>query len=331
MKQSNELSLKQSVGNRRVVKGLQRTKAKLQLSSHWTSVAAKVMTYLILISISYVFLYPLLNMISMSFMSTSDLINPEVDWIPQHPTIHNFRVASMVLLLPKTLINSTLVSGLFALAQTLVSTLTAFAFARYKFPLKNIFFAFMLLSFIIPLPVVLIPRLMIFTTIQNSAGIQLIGTAIPQFVMAALGQGVYSAILILICYNFFKNIPLSLDEAAKIDGASPKQVFWHITIKLSMTIIITVFLFSFVWNWNETQVTATFMRTGIDLLPQRLMNFDSVFSQRGADLPGPGGGEARINEAYKMAGTLISILPLLVLYFFTQRQFIEGIENTGIK
>lgn len=318
-------------GRRHTGKPLSKLSDKYRNPSHWGQLLAKLATYLILISISYVFLYPLLNMLSMAFMSTADLINPEVDWIPQSPTLHNFSVASTVLQMPSAMINSFVVSGVFALAQTVVTTLTAFSFARYKFPFKNLLFTLMLLSFVIPAPVVLIPRLMIFTTAQSATGMQLIGTPIPQFLMALLGQGVYSAILILICYNFFKNIPLSLDEAAKIDGANPRQVFWHITIKISVSIILTVFLFSFVWNWNETQATSTFMRTGVDLLPRRLLIFDDIFSQRGADLQGQDGGQAMVNEAYKMAGTLISIAPLLVLYFFTQRQFIEGIENTGIK
>lgn len=308
-----------------------RQAAKLQTGSHWTGVLAKVTAYAILIAFSYIFLYPLLSMLSMSVMSQQDLINPEVDWIPRTFTLHNFRVAAQVLLMPRAMINSFLVSGLFAVAQTLVSTLTGFAFARYSFPGKRILFVLLLLSFIIPVPLVVIPRVMVFTTLQSLTGLQFIGTVIPQFLFALLGQGVNSAILILICYNFFKNIPISLDEAASIDGASPKQVFWHITIKLSFTIIVTIFLFAFVWNWNETYMTSTFIRAGVNLLPQRLGIFDSVFAQRGAELAADGGGEARVNEAYKMAGTLISIAPLLILYFFTQRQFIEGIENTGIK
>src|SRR5690554_4119536 len=107
---------------------LDHLRARYQMSSHWSALAARIFTYIILISISYVFLYPLLNMISMAFMSTSDLINPEVDWIPQSPTFHNFRVAALVLQMPRSMINSFVISALFALGQTVVSTLTSFAF-----------------------------------------------------------------------------------------------------------------------------------------------------------------------------------------------------------
>lgn len=286
--------------------------------------------YLILIAISYVFLYPFIKMLSMSFMSSIDLLNPEVTWIPQHPSLSNFKVAGMVLKLATTLRNSILVSALFAVSQTVVSAMTGFALARFEFKGKNFWFAMILLSFIIPIPVVLIPRMMGFISIQSSTGIQLIGTLIPQWLMTLFGQGINSAILILIFMNFFKMIPMALDEAAKIDGASALQVFYHVILKLSVPTIITVFLFSFVWNWNETYVTATFIRSGISLLPMQLNAFESVFASMGSQLPGQS-GEARINEAYKMAGTLLSMLPLLFIYLVAQRQFIEGIEGTGIK
>jgi multiple sugar transport system permease protein len=92
---------------------------------------------------------------------------------------------------------------------------------------------------------------------------------------------------------------------------------------------LVVFLFAMVWNWNETYMTDTFLAGNIPLLPAMLDRFDAMFSSR-APMAGPQGGEARISEAYKMAGTLIAILPLLILYAFVQKRFIAGIENTGV-
>ncbi|NLL95947.1 MAG: carbohydrate ABC transporter permease [Clostridiaceae bacterium] len=295
-----------------------------------TGLASKIVTYTILISISYVFLFPLLKMISTSTMSPNDIINPEVDWIPENLSFSNFKTAYIVLGMPKTLFNSIWYSGVLAIFQTVVSALTGFAFARYEFKLKKFWFSMVLLSFIIPLPVVLIPRIMIFTSVQSSTGLQLIGTIIPQLVMALFGQGVNSAILILIFYNFFKLIPPALDEAAHIDGASAFQVFWHIIVKLSIPSIVTVFLFAFVWNWNETYTTSTFLRGAIKLLPIQLSVFENIFGDLAPNIPGQANVN-RINEAYKMAATLISMVPLLITYIFAQKQFIAGIENTGIK
>ncbi|HHT97010.1 MAG TPA: carbohydrate ABC transporter permease [Clostridiales bacterium] len=267
-------------------------------------------------------------MISMAFMSTTDVIDPSIDWIPHNPSINNIKVASTVLNLKKTLFNSFWFSALLATSQTIVSALTGFALSRFKFKFKNFWIIMIIVAFIIPMPLLMIPRLMMFISFQNILGFNLIGTPIPQVLMALLGQGVNSTILILIFYNFFNLIPYSLDEAAMLDGASPSQVFWKVAMKISASTVLVVFLFSFVWNWNETYVTGTLVRSSIDLLPSKLNMFDSAFESYAAGSRGT--AQFRLNEAYKMSATLISITPLLILYAFVQKQFIQGVENTGI-
>lgn len=289
----------------------------------------KLMTlliYFVLICISFVFLQPIIKIISRTFMSAADVIDPAVEWLPKKFSVNNLLVAAEVLKLPTTLRNSIVFSGILAVCQTIVSALTGFALSRFQFRLKNFWFIMILLAFIIPVPVLMIPRLMMFVSVQEAIGVSLIGTPIPQVLMAALGQGVYSTVLILIFHNFFNMIPRVLDEAAMIDGASPFQVFVHVVLKMSWSTILVVFLFSFVWNWNETYITGTLLRNAIELLPAKLSLFNSEF----ADSVSAQGGAFRLNEAYKMAATFLSIAPLLVLYAFVQRRFIQGIENTGI-
>lgn len=267
-------------------------------------------------------------MISMALMSGKDIIDPSVEWLPKHLSINNLKVAAQVLNLKKTLFNSIWFSALLAAAQTLVSALTGFALSRFRFRFKRIWFILIILSFIIPVPLLMIPRLMLFIQAQGILGVKLIGTPIPQVLMALLGQGVNSTILILIFHNFFNMIPYSLDEAAMIDGAGQFQVFFQIAMKLSASTVLVVFLFSFVWNWNETYISGTLVRNSIELLPAKLNIFDSVFQTYASSTRG--NAQFRINEAYKMSATLISIVPLLILYAFVQKRFIEGIENTGI-
>lgn len=288
----------------------------------------KLCIYFVLICISYIYLEPIFKMISMSLMSTKDVIDPSVEWLPKAPSVGNLVVAGKVLDLKTTLVNSIWFSALLAAAQTLVSGLTGFALSRYTFRMKHLWFVMIILAFIIPVPLLMIPRLMLFISAQNMIGFTLIGTPVPQILMALFGQGVNSTILILIFYNFFNLIPYSLDEAAMIDGASPWQVFLQIAMKISGSTVLVIFLFSFVWNWNETYVTGTLVRDSIELLPAKLNMFDSVFSSYAANSRGT--AQFRINEAYKMSATLISITPLLILYAFVQKRFIQGIENTGI-
>ena len=109
-----------------------------------------------------------------------------------------------------------------------------------------------------------------------------------------------------------------------MDGATPFQTFYHIILKLSLPIIITIFLFSFVWNWNDTLSSQYYLFGGLKILPDQLGAIDNLL---GGVSQGPAD---KVNEAKRMAGTLMSIVPLLILYSFLQKQFVEGIEQTGL-
>ncbi|ONI39512.1 ABC transporter permease [Candidatus Epulonipiscium fishelsonii] len=292
--------------------------------------AIKVITqfciYFILICIGFVYLQPIFMMISKAFMSASDVIDPSVEWIPRDFSFDNLKIAADVLNLGETFKNTVLFAGGLATCQTVISAITGFALSRYSFKFKKMWFVLIIVGFIIPIPVLMVPRLMMVVWFQEAIDFVLIGTIIPQVAMAIMGQGIYSTVLILIFYNFFNLIPKSLDEAAMIDGASSLQVFYYVVVRLSLSTILVVFLFSLVWNWNETYITGTLVRGGIDLIPSKLALFDSEFE--GAVVAA--GSAFKLNEAYKMSATLISITPLIVLYAFVQRKFIQGIENTGI-
>ena len=288
--------------------------------------AMRIIFYLLLVCVSFVFLEPIFRIISKTFMTPEDVIDPVVNWVPRKLSLNNLKVAVKVLNIKKTLVNSVLFSGGLAVAETFCAALTGFALSRYEFSGKKFWYVMILLCFIVPVTVLMVPRLMMFVTFQEAVKYTLIGTPIPQIVMAVLGQGVNSTILILIFQNFFNLIPKSLDEAAMIDGAGPFRVFIHIGLKLSFSTVLVVFLFAFVWNWNETYVTGTLLRSGLQLLPSKLSLFDSEFESAVSS----SGSAFKLNEAYKMAATFISIAPLLILYSFVQKRFIEGIENTGI-
>lgn len=286
----------------------------------------KLTIYFLLICIGYIYLEPLIKMVSMSVMSSDDIIDPAVEWIARKPTFDNFKVAASVLKVKKSMVTSLIFSASIAVLQTIVSAMTGYALSRFKFTGKKFWFTMILFTFIMPVTVLMIPRLMIFVGIRTMFGIQLLGTPIPQALLAALGQGINGTILILIFWNFFNMIPYTLDEAAMIDGAGPFRVFYHIAVRLSLSTVLIVFLFAFVWNWNETYQAATYLGGKLELMPLKLAIFDAAFNGENA----AAGGNLKLNEAYKMSATLISIAPLLVLYAFVQKQFIQGIENTGI-
>lgn len=301
--------------------------------SRMNHIISQIVVYVFLITIAYVFIYPIMKMLSISFMSSADLVNPEVIWIPKNFSFVNYKVAWTVLNGKVSLLNSIKYSTLLAILQTVISALTGFAFARYEFRGKKFLYTLLLLSFIVPIPILLITQYNMFSSFYTTVGWigagKGLNTYTSQIIMAAFGQGVNSAILILIFINFFKMIPNDLYEAGKIDGANPVQLFWHITIKLSLSTIIVVFLFSFVWNWNESYVTEFFVGDGIDLFTNQLGKFDSLFGTRVSDARQEGDA-VQLVESYKMAATVISVIPLLILYFIGQKSFVEGIEKTGI-
>lgn len=285
------------------------------------NIISKFAIYFVLICIGFIFLEPIFEMISKSIMTTKDLIDPSITWIAKHATLDNFKNAIGTLDIPTSILNSIWYSALLAIAQTFVTGTTGFALSRYTFRGRNFWFVMLIIAFILPVPLLTVPRIMMFSTAESILGFKLINTVVPQFLLALLGQGTYSTMLVLIFYNFFNMIPKSLDEAAMIDGAGSLKVFYHVAIRLSISTILVVFLFSFVFNWNETYTTNILTGDALELLPGRLSLFDNGSTSNAV---------SELNEAIKMAATLIAIAPLLVLYACVQRQFIEGIENTGI-
>ena len=285
------------------------------------NIISKFAIYFVLICIGFIFLETIFEMISKSIMTTKDLIDPSITWIAKHATLDNFKNAIGTLDIPTSILNSIWYSALLAIAQTFVSATTGFALSRYTFRGRNFWFVMLIIAFILPVPLLTVPRIMMFSTAESILGFKLINTVVPQFLLALLGQGTYSTMLVLIFYNFFNMIPKSLDEAAMIDGAGSLKVFYHVAIRLSISTILVVFLFSFVFNWNETYTTNILTGDALELLPGRLSLFDNGSTSNAV---------SELNEAIKMAATLIAIAPLLVLYACVQRQFIEGIENTGI-
>ncbi|TAH63104.1 MAG: carbohydrate ABC transporter permease, partial [Anaerolineaceae bacterium] len=112
----------------------------------------KICIYFVLVCVSFVYMEPILKMISMTFMSTKDVIDPSVEWLPKSPSFNNLKVAATVLDIKKTLLNSIWFSALLAVAQTFVSALTGFALSRYNFKFKKIWIIMIILAFIIPIP-----------------------------------------------------------------------------------------------------------------------------------------------------------------------------------
>lgn len=281
-----------------------------------------VVLYTLLIAIGFVYLQPLLFMFISSIKSPDDLLNPMVQWVPTEFFLGNYDKALRVLDYPNTLLTSMVMSIAPSLLQTFVASVVGYGLARYRFWGKPIVFVLLLATFIIPPQNTVIPQMLTYRDLG------LLGQPLALILPALLGQGYKSAIFVLIFYQNFISLPKVLEESAQLDGASDLRIFFSIAVPSALPAYVVSFIFSIVWYWNETFLTVIFLEGGMTTLPMQL----SRFAQAYENLYPPGVVNIfdRLNEAVKMSGTFLNILPLLVMYFILQRWFVESVEMTGI-
>ena len=287
----------------------------------------KLPLYILLTAFALLYLEPVLYMLSMAFKSATDITNATAKWIPQNPTLSNLNYAIDAMdVLPTFLDNETWWEGMMrsnlfvsimttfppALIQMFTCAVAGYAFARLKFPLKRTLFVCLMASYIIPPQTVFIPLIWVFRTLG------VINSPLSFILPAVFGCGLKGSLFVIIYMQFFKKLPSQLEEAAYIDGASTYKVFFQVMYPLAKPARITVFLFSMVWHWNETYLTGLFY-TKIGTLGTAL-----------ASINVPNGVYSVSLMAVKIAGALIFVGPLLIIYFLTQRHFTESIERTGI-
>lgn len=295
-------------------------KTALMGNNEKKGVVQLVICYALLILFGFVYIYPMLYMLAYSLMGESDVVNPMVTYWPTEWKWSNYREAATTLDFFNTLLQTVYISVLPSIFQTVACGLTAYGLARFRFPGKKVVFALIILTFIIPPQLTMMPQLIIFTKLGFA------GNVLSFMVPAALGQGIKSAVFILIFYQFFRGIPDSVVEAAKIDGANSFQIFSRIGIPAAMPAILLSFLLSVVWYYNETVLSSVYLGSSVKMLPLELEKFQDTYSKL---FPAETTGKS-VNEAIYMAGTLLNVLPLLVMYFFTQRYFVDGIDKAGI-
>ena len=283
--------------------------------------------YGLLICIGFVYLYPLLYMIAKSLMQRADLLDSSVNWIPSTLYVKNYVDAFTSMDFVRTLWQSVVVAGLPTLLNMVMCAVIGYGFARYEFPLKKVMLGILIFSFIIPPQITMMPNYLLYNDLH-------ILDSIKAFLLPAfLGQGIKAQLYILIFFQFFRQIPQALIEAAKIDGCGHFKTFFKIAVPSATPAILVVFLFSLVWYWNESYLTQLYV-CGVlgdsywNTLMVALKGFNDSYSQAGGSVTGEAMGS--LNEGIKMAATMLSILPVLLLYFVLQKQFVESVDRTGI-
>lgn len=266
----------------------------------------KAVTYALLAVGTVIFGFPFVWLVRSSFMTTGQIFKLPPEWIPSPFRWQNYPAAlttypflryfanTMIILIP--VVAGTIISG----------SMAAFAFSRLQWPGRDLFFFLILTTLMLPYAVTLIPTFILWKTLGG------IDTYFPLIVPSWFGGGAFNIFLLR---QFFSGIPIELDEAAYLDGATPWQVLWKIILPLSKPAIITVTIFVFLAVWSDVLGPVIYLNDPNKYtLAVGLASFVSVYSGR---------------WNYLMAASLAVMIPPVITFFIGQRYFVRGIILTG--
>lgn len=268
---------------------------------------------LVCILFGIVFILPFFWMISTSMMGAEQVIKYPPDFIPSPVTLRSFEY-----IFEKTdffiyLKNSCIITFL-NIAGTLVSTtLVAYGFAKYNARLKNLWFTILMSTMMIPYFVTIIPLYNIY------AKLNLINTIVPLVLPNMLAGSGFSIFLL---HQFFKTFPKEIEESARIDGCSELNILFKIVLPNSTAILFVVAIFMFVWTWNDYFGPAIFLNDQ----KKYTLSVGLVFLSKSIS-----GYKDALDQGPVMAMSLLTVLPIMVLYSCFQRYFIKGIVDSGLK
>lgn len=294
-----------------------------------------VLRWFFLICISFLILYPLLYMLSMSVRSVQDFQDITVVWIPKHPSLWPFKTAIFDIQMLDALKNTILVAGGSTVIQIFITCLTGYGFARYRFKGHKVLFFMVVITIIVPSSVLSMPNYLLLKNLDffglyhmitgQLSPINLLDTLWSYYLPAVLGQGMRSGIFILLFRQFFAGLPSELEEAALIDGCGHARTFFRIMVPNATTPIIVYFLFSLVWYWGD-YYTAFINLSSVKVLATRLVDIQTVLRNvlpREQQM-------AFYTIPIQQAACLFSIVPLILLFIIGQKYFVQSIDKVGI-
>jgi multiple sugar transport system permease protein len=306
----------------------------------------KIFRAILLFGLCFLILQPLLDKLSVSFMEQQDLYDATVISIPRHFSTSNYQISMRILDYFATLIQSVVFLTISALLQVAACTLTAYGFARYKFPGRNILFMCVFLLIIVPPQTIMSSLYLnfqffdIFGIVRLVTGrtLNLLGSPSGYLLLSATAMGLKSGLYIFLLRQYFRGVPKELEEAAYVDGCGRFYTFCRIMLPDAAPMLTSCFLFSFVWQWTDTLFTTLFMRN-FKLISLALSKMTDGFYHWWAGQNAWGSGTGALMSqppiAYLQAilatGMLLCLAPLVLLYLVAQRAFVESLTQTGIK
>lgn len=274
----------------------------------------RAILYLIVIVASILFLFPFVWTILSSLKTPWELRTFPPTWLPETPQFYNYAEVFNRVPWGGWMWNSTIVASLSTIGSVLSAAVVAYSFARFRYPGRNLIFMITLSTMMLPTEVTLIPLYLMFSKIGW------MDTYKPLIVPSFFGGG---AFLIFLLRQFFMSIPLDLDEAARLDGASYLRIFWQILMPLSIPAVATAGVLTFMGQWNEFMHPFIFLNTKAKYtVAVGIRYFQAVAGSSEVMEP---------TEHLLMASAIMMTTPIIIMFFLAQRYLVQGIVMSGIK
>jgi ABC-type glycerol-3-phosphate transport system permease component len=274
----------------------------------------RVATYAALVFLGVLFLMPFLWALSASFKTNAAIYEfpPSVIPRPFHP--ENYSIAISVLPFGQFALNSLFITVACLFGQLLTGSVVAYSFARLRWPGRDFWFVVLLGTMMLPPQVTMVSTFVGWTQLRSVTGTDWVDTFKPLIIPSFLGG---SGMLIFLMRQFFKTLPIELEDAARIDGCSTWGTFWRVMLPLSRPVLATVAVLSFIAHWHDFLGPLIYLNS-VDkyTLQMGLRMFQDI-------------NGSRMNLL--MAASMIVLVPVLVLFFAAQRYFVRGIVLSGIK
>ncbi len=269
--------------------------------------SSELLKQILMIAISATILFPIFWMVSTSLKPSGAEFAFPPQWLPKPAMWSNYLEVFQSLPFARFVFNSLLVAGVSTIGQVLTGSLVAFGFAQVRFPGRDALFLVCLTSIMLPEAVLLVPTFLLFRYLGW------IDSFLPLIVPAWFGG---RAFYIFLARQFFRSLPQELFDAARVDGCSTWRLWWNIAMPLAKPMIITVALLRFLADWNDFMGPLLYLNSMENrTLAVGLYTFLTQY-----------GGEWN----YLMAATTLMAMPLLIVFLFTQRFFVQGISTTGL-
>jgi len=275
---------------------------------------ARFITYVALCVLSTLFILPFLWALTASFKTNADIYRFPPSLLPQPVHAENYSLAVSVLPFWQFALNSAIISLSCVLGQLLTGSVVAYSFARLRWPGREFWFIVLLGTMMLPPQVTMISTFVGWTQLRTLTGVEWVDTFKPLIIPSFLGG---SGVLIFLMRQFFKTLPLELEDAARIDGCTTWTTFWRVMLPLSRPVLATVAVLSFIAHWHDFLGPLIYLNS-VDkyTLQMGLRMFQDI-------------NASRMNLL--MAASMIVLLPVLILFFSAQRYFVRGIVLSGIK